>query len=362
MRTILIASIVSSAIYSVLSLAAQPAQVGSAQPLVSGNMSAECQLSGSPSLALDVPIFAKEKGDAKVARFTGMSSGLTILELPDSNSRRIHVVTGKGHGGFAIDGWVKSDELPLYAATNLPVVPGHVWIHAGQRVEFEGRQNNQIRVQRTTTSPFSQTFVAATNCGSLSIVPINVPPPEIPRFARGYSLDHNELSISSEPKGDPSFKLTRTSSSGSVFLYGTDIKNDWVRIRHFGVIGIDAWAKLGDLRQLPKGERVNEYVPSPQTDTGRLRIVESGRIVTVSEKVQVRLRPSPDAPVIGEIEPATETQVLDVAAGWASVLPKGLNVAPPADQQFWVEARKVGIVSKISDWGPRRPTFIAPSW
>ena len=348
MRTILLASIVSSAIYSVLAQAAQPAQVGSAQPLVSANMPAECQLSGSPSIALDVPVFAKEKGDAKVGRFTGMSSGLTIVELPDSNSRRIHVVTGKGRGGFAIDGWVKGDALPMYATANLPIVPGHVWIQAGQRVEYEGRQSNQVRVQRTTTNPFSQTFVATANCSSLSLVAINTPPQEVPRFARGYSLDHSELLVSSEPQGESTFKLIRSSSSGSVFLYGMEKKDDFIKIRYFGVVGIDAWAKLSDLRQLPKGERVDEYIPSPQTDTARLRIVESGRIVTVSERVQVRLRPSPDAPVVGEIEPATETQVLDVAAGWASVLPKGLNVAPPAEQQFWVEARKVGIVSKIS--------------
>ncbi len=349
MRTILFASIVSAVVYSVLAQASQPAQVGSAQPLVSTNMSADCQLSGTPTLALDVPIFAKEKGDAKVGRFTGMSSGLTILELPDSNSRRVHVATGKGRGGFAIDGWIQSDALPMYASTNLPVVPGHVWIQSGQRVEFEGRHNNQVRVQRSLTSTFSQTFVATTNCSSLSLVPINAPTPDVPPFARGYSLDHGELSISNEPKGEPSFKLTRASSSAGVFLYGMEKKEEWIRIRYFGAIGIDAWARLSDLRQLPKGERIDEYIPSPQTETGRLRIVESGRIVTVAEKVQIRLRPSPDAPAIGEIEPATETQVLDVAAGWASVLPKGLNVAPPVDQQFWVEARKVGIVSKISN-------------
>jgi hypothetical protein len=60
----------------------------------------------------------------------------------------------------------------------------------------------------------------------------------------------------------------------------------------------------------------------------------------------VRSRPAPDAPVVGVIEPATETLILDVAAGWASVLPKALNVAPPAERQFWVEARKVGIQAK----------------
>jgi hypothetical protein len=40
--------------------------------------------------------------------------------------------------------------------------------------------------------------------------------------------------------------------------------------------------------------------------------------------------------------------ILDVAAGWAAVLPKALNVAPPPDRQFWVEARKVGIQSKAA--------------
>lgn len=103
---------------------------------------------------------------------------------------------------------------------------------------------------------------------------------------------------------------------------------------------------MSDVRLLPKGERVDEYIPTAQPDSARLRVVESGRVVTVTERVQLRLRPSPDAPVVGDIEPATETLILDVAAGWASVLPKGLNVAPPADRQFWVEARKVGIQSK----------------
>ena len=119
-----------------------------------------------------------------------------------------------------------------------------------------------------------------------------------------------------------------------------------MRVRYYGAIGIDAWVKSGDVRLLPKGERVDEYVPAAQTETGRLRIVESGRVVSVTELVQVRSRPAPDAPVVGVIEPATETLVLDVAAGWASVLPKALNVAPPAEHQFWVEARKVGIQAK----------------
>jgi hypothetical protein len=347
--SIMTSAAIAGLIVSVAAQAEQPTQVGSARPLVNANPASECQLSGAPSLPLDVVIYAKDKGDAKIGRFTGMSTGLTVVELPESMPRRAHVITGTGRGGFAVDGWVNAETLPMYATTNLPVVAGHVWISANQRVEFEGRQHNQVRVQRTTTSPFAQSFSATTTCNGLSLTPVTAPPQDIPRFARGYSLDHNELQISNEPKGESTFKLQRSSVTTSVFLYGMEKKDDWVHVRHFGVIGIDAWVKLSDVRLLPKGERVDEYIPTAQPESARLRVVESGRVVSVSEHVQLRLRPTADSPVVGEIEPATETLVLDVAAGWASVLPKSLNVAPPADRQFWVEARKVGIVSKNSN-------------
>ena len=349
MRTSPVLSVV---FFVVTSLAAQaePQPQGTASgSLVGSAASNECRLEGSASMPLDAIIYAKEKGDAKIARFTGMATGLTVFVLPDSTPRRARVTTGTGRGGFAIDGWVDATAIPLFATANLPVVPSHVWIQSGQRVEYEGRQQNQVRVQRTTTSPFSQTFSANASCSNLSLSPVPATPSDIARWARGYAFERNELMISSEPKGDTTYKLIRSSVTTSVLLYGADKKDDWVRVRYYGAIGIDAWAKASDLRLLPKGERVDEYIPTAQADSARLRIVESGRVVSVTEKVPVRLRPTPDAPVVGEIEPATETLIIDVAAGWASVLPKALNVAPPADRQFWVEARKVGIQSKNSD-------------
>jgi hypothetical protein len=35
--------------------------------------------------------------------------------------------------------------------------------------------------------------------------------------------------------------------------------------------------------------------------------------------------------------------VLDLVAGWASVMPKTLNVVPGPDGQFWVKAADLGI-------------------
>ena len=349
MRTSPVLSVVFFVATSLVAQAAPQPQGTATSSLVGSSASNECRLEGSTTMPLDTIVYAKDKGDAKIARFTGMTTGLTVLELPDSTPRRAHVMSGTGRGGFAIDGWVDVTAIPLFATANLPVVAGHVWIQGGQRVEFEGRQQNQVRVQRATTSPFSQSFSATASCNNLSLSPVPATPSDIARWARGYAFERNELALSSEPKGETTYRLTRSSVTTSVFLHGTDKKDDWVRVRYYGTIGIDAWAKAGDLRLLPKGERVDEYIPATQTETGRLRIVESGRVVSVTEKVPVRLRPNPDAPVVGEIEPATETLILDIAAGWASVLPKALNVAPPTDRQFWVEARKVGIQSKNPD-------------
>ncbi len=349
MRTSPVISVLCCVVTSLVAQAAPQSQGTATSSLVGSATSNECRLEGAATMPLDIVIYAKEKGDAKIGRFTGMTTGLTVLELPDSTARRAHVVTGIGRGGFAVEGWVDVTAIPLFATANLPVIAGHVWIQGGQRVEYEGRQQNQVRVQRATTSPFAQSFSATATCSNLSLTPVPPIPSDIARWARGYALERNELAISSEPKGDSTYKLIRSSVTTSVFLHGTDKKDDWVRVRYYGTIGIDAWAKASDLRLLPKGERVDEYIPASQAETGRLRIVESGRVVSVTERVPVRLRPTPDAPVIGEIEPATETFILDVAAGWASVLPKALNVAPPADRQFWVEARKVGIQSKNPD-------------
>ena len=74
--SIFTSAVVATAVIAVYARAEQPTQAGSARPLVSANPASECQLSGKPSLPLDVIIYAKDKGDAKNARFTGMTTGL----------------------------------------------------------------------------------------------------------------------------------------------------------------------------------------------------------------------------------------------------------------------------------------------
>jgi hypothetical protein len=49
------------------------------------------------------------------------------------------------------------------------------------------------------------------------------------------------------------------------------------------------------------------------------------------------------APIVGVIEPDAEAYVIDVMAGWVSVLPKALDVVPPDGGTFWVKKTELGL-------------------
>jgi hypothetical protein len=48
-------------------------------------------------------------------------------------------------------------------------------------------------------------------------------------------------------------------------------------------------------------------------------------------------------PIIGVIEPDAEAYVIDIMAGWVSVMPKALDVVPPDGGLFWVKRSELGL-------------------
>jgi hypothetical protein len=67
------------------------------------------------------------------------------------------------------------------------------------------------------------------------------------------------------------------------------------------------------------------------------------RVVRAVREVPFRARAVETEPPIGVIEPEAEAFVLDVVAGWVSVMPKALQVVPRPDGQFWVRAEELGM-------------------
>jgi hypothetical protein len=70
---------------------------------------------------------------------------------------------------------------------------------------------------------------------------------------------------------------------------------------------------------------------------GQLRLVRSNKEVPLRNSAK-----DGDA-VIGWIEPGADAYVLDQVAGWASVVPKTMNVLPPENGHFWAKSSDLGL-------------------
>jgi hypothetical protein len=82
--------------------------------------------------------------------------------------------------------------------------------------------------------------------------------------------------------------------------------------------------------------------PTIRKGAPKLKLASTPRTVTASKDVSIRDSGSDKGKLIGVIESGTEVFVMDIVAGWASVMPKSLNVAPHGDGQFWAKASDIG--------------------
>jgi hypothetical protein len=134
--------------------------------------------------------------------------------------------------------------------------------------------------------------------------------------------------------------LSPDPSSDGILLWSTERKGNWVHLEHHSDVVIDAWAKASELKKLPKGE-TQDFQPggtssrSPPT----LKLGGNATLKTASSDLEIRASASDKGKVVGKLESGTEVYQLDVVAGWASVLPKSLNIVAPGETQFWVKAK-----------------------
>ncbi len=288
-----------------------------------------------------VTVYNAATGGEPIARFTGARTALRVLELPRSASGRALVETGTGRGQFRIRGYVAVKDLPLYLNRPVPVVPSHVWLSAGYRVQFRNADAKVITVEKRMEFPFNQVFVAQTTCSALSLEPARTPPPEIPGNARGYLLEKETLELFDRPSRDaePIMWLQRGLVDPGPLFWSTERKGSWVQVELHEAVDISGWVKKRALRRLPKGELADQFPPPALISTGpRLKLSDDATLVKVSMGVDLLGAAKKNAPKIGRIEPDTEVYIVDRVAQWVSVMPKSMHVAPPEGRQFWAPA------------------------
>ena len=304
-----------------------------------------CIVRGATPMPVNLAIYDQPNAGRPIARFTGAHTALAAVSFPASSSGRIGIETSTGGGGgFRIKGHIPATRLPIYTLQKIPVVVGHVWIGEKQEVTFQSASTSGLKVKKPLNPPLSGSFVGGAVCAAFTLSPGAPPGFNVPGHARGYRVTSESIELYAAPDGRVITTLSRNPSSPAILLWSNERREAWVRVEYHGEIVVDAWAKASDLSALPPGETMDQLAgPSYRRSGPKLSVPGSPQLVRTSKQVSLRLAARDSDTVIGSIEPDTETYVLDVVAGWASVLPKTLNVQPHGEDQFWVKASELGL-------------------
>ncbi|HOU90937.1 MAG TPA: hypothetical protein PLU22_07825 [Polyangiaceae bacterium] len=305
---------------------------------------AACAFEGLATLPPDLFIEDLPAGGKVIGRFTGGPTALRVSAFPPAGALgRARVATGTGTGSFRLVGYAQADRIPLFATQPLPVVPGHLWIGDQREVRVVGSRGDRLEVELRLTEPFRQDFRTETSCATLSLAAGTPAGWDVPGDARGYVVAADQIELYDQPGRDRAL-VTVLSFANGTLLWSREAQDGFVHVEYHGGIVIDAWAKERHLRALPPGEtRDAAAPPRRQPGTPQLRMDDIPREIVTRKEVSLRSGAAESAPVIGAIEPNTRTYVLDVVAGWASVLPRSLHVAPPDQGQFWASATELGL-------------------
>jgi len=319
-----------------------PAPVAATPPAAPGYAPAvSCDVRGTPVIAKGVSLWGEPTGTNVVAAFAGQPVTLIANGFPATTSAgRIRIRTS---GGIRIDGFVDPGELPMYTASDVAVVQGHLWIAQGQRVSFSAASNG-ISIEAAISGPVTQTFRVTAPCTSLSLDKRPRPPWDVPGNGRGYLPLRNSLELRDQP-GGAVVQTLQTQPGAGMLLWSTETQGGYVHVMYHEDLVIDAWVASTDLSALKQGETMDRLAP-PSAVTGAARLSIGGKttLVRAQKDVPLRLTPQEAAKPVGAIETGGEVYLIQTVLGWTSVLPRGLNVLPPGDRSFWVPASEVGTI------------------
>ena len=302
-----------------------------------------CAISGKPVLAKTVALQAASTGDDAIAKFPGQPIAATMTAAAGRSKLR----TGTGSGGFRVEGFVETRDVPVFTTRNVPVVDEHVWIGGGRRVRVRGPASAGVSIEMSAGAPIEQTLSATASCASVSLDQPSFRHPSPPGEARGYLTKKSPLAIAASAGGPAVFTFTSSSIKDALLFWSVEKSGAHVHVMLAGDVVIDGWAAASDLEALKAGEMMDAVLPGA-VSISQPRLVMEGapKTVKVSREVAVRARANDASEVIGAIEAEGEVLVLETVLGWSNVLPTSLAVMPADGRGFWVKATELTAATK----------------
>ncbi|MCA9596780.1 MAG: hypothetical protein KC776_25870 [Myxococcales bacterium] len=323
--------------------AAAAAQLGHAPPARADQSATKvsCTLRGMAQMPVNLAIYDKPSGGSPIARFSGGETALAASDFFADGGKRVEIQTGTGTGSFRIAGYIDASKVPVFTKHRVSVISGNVWIAPNRSVSVLGGRGGKLKIQKKIDTPLNQTFSTWASCSSLTLDDNTPPGWTVPGHARGYVLKKDSAELFDGVGSDRSSVTTlyRAAGGTGVLFWSQERKGAFVNIEYHGDVEIRGWVRSRDLKALPRGETMDvQHGPVSKRKPPQLALAQKPDLVKTEKEIPIRIGAGEDKPVIGRIEADTETYVLDTVAGWASVLPKSLNVAPYGDNQFWVKA------------------------
>jgi hypothetical protein len=272
-----------------------------------------------------------------IARFSGGEVALSISELTLTRAPRGRVRTGSGKASFGVSGWVNAGRLPVVTTRGVEVIARHVWIGERTAVSIRGVSGDRLEIERAASSPLDGSFKAVTTCAALAFDAEATPAWSPLGDARAYALRGASLDLYDMPQGNAIGALRKAPDQRAVLFFSREQRIGFVHVERHGDIVVDAWVAEHDVTALPRGETLDEPGNPTKASVARLALPGAPRVVTTTREVPLRASASDGDPSIGTIAPDTETYVVEVTAGWVSVLPRALDVLPPEGRHFWVK-------------------------
>jgi len=304
--------------------------------------SVRCSLAGHAAFPMNTVIQSAE--GRSLARFSGGTATVSVSDLTLATSPRARLETGAPRGAFRLRGFVDATKLPLFTKEAVAISAGHLWIGDHRPVTIAGVSSDKLKIQRIAAPPLQQTFTAWTSCPALSLdagTPVGWSPPG---EARGFALRGGGLELFDAPQGISVGVVHKAPESSVVLFFSTEQSGGFVHVERHGDIVVNAWAKASELSALPRGETMDQLATLPNArGPARLALASEPRVVRTTREVPLRASAKDTDAPIGVIGADTETYVLDLMAGWVSVLPKAMDVMPAEGGQFWAKKSDLGL-------------------
>ncbi len=303
-----------------------------------------CVVTGTAYVQKDAGIYDAATGGTKIAVFSGALGPLKATNFPaDPSTGRAQINTGSG---FRVEGFTDPRAVLVFASRDLPVVSDRLWISAGVPLKIIGAAPGKLQVELTGGAGLSAPVRAWAICDALTFTKGTVPLYEVPGNARGYVARSGSLDLYDAPGGSVVTSLGISGEGSGLLLWGTRTQRGFAHVTSRSDVFVDAWVKLSDVRALPRGEMMDQLAAVDRVQNPpQLALKDYMSVMRAPSTVSLFFGRGATYPTIGALESGAEIYVIETVVGWASVLPKGLQVMPVGDRSFWVRASDLGMAT-----------------